>query len=67
MLNQLSYGGLLLDGHPHAPLDLLIAGVAYYLYIYCNFSGILRHGIGAAGLLGLHVKENFQNPLAAEC
>ena len=65
ILNQLSYGGLLLDGYPHAPVDLLIAGVAYYLYIYCNFSGFCDMAIGAAGLLGIHVKENFQNPLAA--
>ena len=65
IFNQLSYGGLLLDGHPHAPVDLLIASVAYYLYIYCNFSGFCDMAIGAAGLLGIHVKENFQNPLAA--
>jgi len=46
IFNQLSYGGLLLDGHPHAPVDLLIASVAYYLYIYCNFSGFCDMAIG---------------------
>lgn len=65
ILNQLSYTGLVLDGHPHPPIDLLISAVAYYLYIYCNFSGFCDMAIGAAGLLGIHVKENFQNPLAA--
>jgi D-alanyl-lipoteichoic acid acyltransferase DltB (MBOAT superfamily) len=65
MLDQLSYAGLLLDGHPHHWLDLIVAAVAYYLYLYCNFSGFVDMAIGAAGLLGIRVEENFNNPFAA--
>ncbi len=65
MLSTLSYSALLLDGHPHRWIDVPIAAVAYYLYLYCNFSGICDVAIGAAGLLGIPVAENFENPLAA--
>jgi D-alanyl-lipoteichoic acid acyltransferase DltB (MBOAT superfamily) len=65
MLAQLTYSGLLLDGHPHHWLDLVVAGVAYYLYLYCNFSGFVDMAIGVAGLLGIPVEENFANPFAA--
>jgi D-alanyl-lipoteichoic acid acyltransferase DltB (MBOAT superfamily) len=65
IFNQLSYSGLLLDGHQHAPVDLAIAAVCYHLYLYCNFSGFCDMAIGAAGLLGIQVKENFSNPLGA--
>ncbi|MBI5772287.1 MAG: hypothetical protein HZA89_00920 [Verrucomicrobia bacterium] len=65
LCNQLTYSGLLLDGHPHHWLDLFVAGAFYYLYLYCNFSGFCDMAIGAAGLLGITVEENFQNPFAA--
>ena len=65
LVNQLSYAGLLFDGHPHAPLDLLVAMFASYLYLYLNFSGYCDMAIGAAGLLGFPVMENFDNPFAA--
>lgn len=65
MLDQLSYSGLLLDGHPHHWVDLLVAAVAYYLYLYCNFSGFCDMAIGSAGLVGIKVEENFNNPFAA--
>jgi D-alanyl-lipoteichoic acid acyltransferase DltB (MBOAT superfamily) len=65
MLDQLSYAGLLLDGHPHHVLDLAVAGVAYYLYLYCNFSGFCDMAIGTAGLMGIPVEENFDRPFAA--
>ena len=65
MLDQLTYAGLLMDGHPHHWIDLAIAGVAYYLYLYCNFSGFCDMAIGAAGLIGIYVEENFHNPFAA--
>jgi D-alanyl-lipoteichoic acid acyltransferase DltB (MBOAT superfamily) len=64
-LEQLGYSGLLLDGHPHHWLDLAVAAVAYYLYLYCNFSGFCDMAIGAAGLIGIKVEENFANPFAA--
>ena len=39
LLEQLSYTGLLLDGHPHPRIDVAVAAVAFYLYLYLNFSG----------------------------
>jgi D-alanyl-lipoteichoic acid acyltransferase DltB (MBOAT superfamily) len=65
LLNQLTYSGLLLDGHPHVWVDLPIAAVAYYLYLYCNFSGFCDIAIGGAGLMGIPVAENFANPFSA--
>jgi D-alanyl-lipoteichoic acid acyltransferase DltB (MBOAT superfamily) len=65
MLDQLTYSGLMLDGHPHHWLDLGIAAVAYYLFLYCNFSGFCDMAIGAAGLMGIAVEENFDKPFAA--
>ena len=64
-LNQLSYDGLLLDNHYHHFIDLPIASISYFLYLYCNFSGFCDVAIGAAGLMKIPVAENFQNPLAA--
>jgi D-alanyl-lipoteichoic acid acyltransferase DltB (MBOAT superfamily) len=63
VVNQLAYQGLLLDGHPHAPVDLAVAAVCYHLYLYCNFSGFCDIAIGGAALLGIRVDENFRNPL----
>jgi len=65
LLNQLSYTGLLFDEHPHHWIDLPIAIVAFYLYLYANFSGYCDMAIGAAGLLGIEVKENFAAPFTA--
>jgi D-alanyl-lipoteichoic acid acyltransferase DltB (MBOAT superfamily) len=65
LCNRLSYRGLLLDGHPHGALDLTVSAFAYYLYLYCNFSGFCDLAIGAAGLAGIRVAENFDHPLSA--
>jgi len=65
LLNQLTYSGLLLDGHPHPIIDLPLAAIAYYLYLYCNFSGFCDIAVGAAALMGIPVAENFANPFAA--
>ena len=65
LCNQLTYSGLLLDDHPHPWLDLPVAMVFYYLYLYLNFSGFCDMAIGAAALIGIPVPENFNNPLAA--
>jgi D-alanyl-lipoteichoic acid acyltransferase DltB (MBOAT superfamily) len=65
ILNELTYSGLLLDGHPHSWVDLPVAIVAYYLFLYCNFSGFCDIAIGGAGLMGIDVAENFLNPFAA--
>jgi len=65
IFNQLSYNGLILDGYSHQPIDLLIASVSYYLYIYFNFCGFCDIAIGASGLLGIDIQENFNFPLSA--
>jgi D-alanyl-lipoteichoic acid acyltransferase DltB (MBOAT superfamily) len=65
LCNQLTYSVLLLDDHPHPWIDLPVAVLFYYLYLYCNFSGFCDMAIGAAGLIGIPVPENFNNPFAA--
>jgi D-alanyl-lipoteichoic acid acyltransferase DltB (MBOAT superfamily) len=65
LCNQLTYSGLLLDAHPHHWVDLPVAMVFYYLYLYLNFSGFCDMAIGAAALIGIPVPENFENPFAA--
>lgn len=62
LIAQFTYAGLLLDGHPHAMIDLFIAIPAYALYLYCNFSGFCDMVIGVSGLLGIAVAENFDRP-----
>ena len=65
LCNQLTYSGLLQDDHPHHWIDLPVAILFFYLYLYCNFSGFCDMAIGAAGLIGIPVPENFNNPFAA--
>jgi D-alanyl-lipoteichoic acid acyltransferase DltB (MBOAT superfamily) len=65
LCNQLTYSGLLLDDHPHRWIDLPVAMLFFYLYLYLNFSGFCDMAIGAAALIGIPVPENFENPFAA--
>jgi D-alanyl-lipoteichoic acid acyltransferase DltB (MBOAT superfamily) len=65
ILGNLSYSGLLLDGHPHSWLDLAIAIPAFALYLYCNFSGYCDMVIGVSGLLGIEIIENFDRPFTS--
>ena len=65
LCNQLGYAGLLLDDHPHHWVDLPVAMLFYYLYLYLNFSGFCDMAIGAAAIIGIPVPENFENPFAA--
>ena len=65
LLFQLTYSSLLRDDHYHPWMDLPVAMVFYYLYLYCNFSGFCDMAIGAAALIGIPVAENFDNPLLA--
>ena len=65
LCNQLTYGTWLLNNHPHHWFELPIAMVFYYFYLYCNFSGFCDMAIGAAGIMGIPVAENFNNPFAA--
>jgi len=65
LCNQLTYGNLLRDDHYHPWADLPVAVLFYYLFLYCSFSGFCDIAIGAAGLMGIPVAENFDKPLAA--
>ncbi len=47
-------------------LDLLIALYAYAFQIYFDFSGYTDIAMGAAGLLGFRLPENFRHPYLAE-
>jgi D-alanyl-lipoteichoic acid acyltransferase DltB (MBOAT superfamily) len=65
LLNQLTYSGLILDGHSHPWTDLPVAAISYYLFLYCNFSGACDIAIGSAALMGIPVAENFDRPFLA--
>jgi D-alanyl-lipoteichoic acid acyltransferase DltB (MBOAT superfamily) len=65
LCSQLDYSNLLFDDNTHHWIDLPVAMVFYYLFLYCNFSGFCDMAIGAAGLIGIPVPENFDNPFAA--
>jgi membrane protein involved in D-alanine export len=62
---QMTYTNLLTDDHYHPWIDLPVAMLFYYLFLYSNFSGFCDIAIGAAGLMGIPVVENFNNPFAA--
>jgi membrane protein involved in D-alanine export len=65
LAEQLSYSGILNDQRPHPWVDWPIAATFYYLFLYFNFSGFCDVAIGAGGLLGIHVEENFDEPFGA--
>lgn len=65
LANQLSFSGIFVDERHHGFIDLGVASVFYYLYIFCNFSGFCDMAIGLAALIGIQVKENFDNPFVA--
>jgi D-alanyl-lipoteichoic acid acyltransferase DltB (MBOAT superfamily) len=65
LLSEFGYSGLLLDGHPHALIDFIIAVLAYPLFLYANFSGLCDVVIGASGLMRIRVMENFDRPFSS--
>jgi D-alanyl-lipoteichoic acid acyltransferase DltB (MBOAT superfamily) len=65
ILNSVSYSGLFFNDHYHSWIDLPIAGIFYYLYLYVNFSGFCDMAVGAAAIIGIPVPENFRNPFLA--
>lgn len=65
VINQISFDGLLLDGHMHPLIDFMISSVAFYLFLYFNFSGFCDIAIGASGFMGIRVEENFNQPFVA--
>jgi len=65
LFNQLSWHGLLFDGHPHKLIDMVVASLAYCVFLYGNFSGYCDMAIGVSALLGISVMENFNDPFLA--
>ena len=63
---QLSPDAFLLDYRTHRLYEVVIAIVAFYVYMYANFSGLNDVSIGAAGLMGISVKENFNRPYLSQ-
>jgi D-alanyl-lipoteichoic acid acyltransferase DltB (MBOAT superfamily) len=65
LLWKFTYRQLLLDGRTHGLADFAVAAVAYYLFLYCNFSGFCDIAVGVGGWVGVPVAENFDRPLSA--
>jgi D-alanyl-lipoteichoic acid acyltransferase DltB (MBOAT superfamily) len=65
LFNTLAPTALLQDFHRHTMVDLVVSSVAYYGYLYCNFSGYTDVVIGMAGVLGITLEENFAQPYFA--
>jgi D-alanyl-lipoteichoic acid acyltransferase DltB (MBOAT superfamily) len=65
LAQQLTFGQHWEDGFQFGWADFLVSSTAYYLYLYLNFSGYSDMAIGASAIMGLKVRENFDNPLAA--
>ncbi len=52
-------------GDPYGRLDYWVAALAYTVEIYFDFSGYSDIAIGLAGMLGLRIPENFEQPYRA--
>ena len=59
---QLSPDAFIIDYRTHKIYEIFIAIIGFYIYMYANFSGLNDVSIGAAGLMGIAVKENFNRP-----
>lgn len=66
IFNQLTFSKLWHDGYEHGVLDFFISCIAYYIYMYMNFSGFCDIVIGFSALIGIKVKENFNFPFMAK-
>ena len=62
---ELIFSALFTDGLTHNWFDFFLAGFAFLLYLYLNFSGFIDVVIGGSALLGIKVKENFDNPFVS--
>lgn len=65
VFSQFTFDSLLMDGGKHHYTELLVACVGFYFFLYFNFSGFCDIAIGMAGILGIKIDENFNNPIAA--
>lgn len=59
---QLTFSRRLMDGVPLGTTDVVIAALAYPVYLFLNFSGFIDVMIGFGGLLGHRIDENFHRP-----
>lgn len=50
------------DPTSYTGLALILATYAFALQIYCDFSGYADIAIGAAGVMGFNLQENFRQP-----
>jgi D-alanyl-lipoteichoic acid acyltransferase DltB (MBOAT superfamily) len=66
VFSQLSPDSYLLDYRAHKLYEIVIAALGFYAYMYANFSGLNDISIGAAGLMGISVKENFNRPYISQ-
>jgi D-alanyl-lipoteichoic acid acyltransferase DltB (MBOAT superfamily) len=62
---RLAYSNTLLNDNRHHWIDLPVAIFCYSIFLYNNFSGVCDVAVGAAGLMGIPVAENFNMPYAA--
>jgi D-alanyl-lipoteichoic acid acyltransferase DltB (MBOAT superfamily) len=65
LLAPLTFQGMMADRHRHHVIDLVVAPIAYLVFLYVNFSGFCDLAIGAAGLMGVEIQENFSRPFGA--
>lgn len=65
LAQKVAFNGLLLDGNQHHVVDVPIAMLAYYVYLYCNFSGFCDVMVGMAAFAGVPIDENFDHPFRA--
>jgi D-alanyl-lipoteichoic acid acyltransferase DltB (MBOAT superfamily) len=65
LFNEFTIVQMLDDGFHYGAINILIGAMAYYLYLYFSFSGLMDCVIGLSAMLGLAVQENFDRPLAA--
>ena len=63
---QISPDAFIIDYRTHKIYEVLIAIIGFYIYMYANFSGLNDVSIGAAGLMGIAVKENFNQPYKSQ-
>lgn len=65
IISRLNFTNLWSDGRLHGGFDFLVSSIAYFLYLYCNFSGFVDIMLGTARLCGVVLPENFDNPFSS--
>jgi D-alanyl-lipoteichoic acid acyltransferase DltB (MBOAT superfamily) len=65
LCDQFAFRNFILDGRFHRWWEIVLASVAYYVFLYLNFSGVCDMAIGLAGFIGIPAPENFANPFTA--